>query len=492
MRHVVSVLALFGLLIGSVSAVSVTAQNSSLRDLLPTAADIGSPFVVVDHRTRTLAEQATGFTNPDEATRLLADWRWQENAFAVFEATELTDAAGTAVARLDISLTRFADVEDASLAMPYFLVNRAVVTGQSETKQLSQTAVGDELRVLNGPVEVGEDTTLYVRSDALLIRISATSVSGDVAVWIEQIAQGIIDRARQQSPSSSITAMQPAVEPLLNSLPLEHAACFIVEGEGELDVPAVAARLATGAGAAASLQALGWQGGVYRQFTCKPPAGRVGWVDISLHRFADVGAAAEAVAYFADSRARSMDLQPVSATLLGDNSAALTGPAVNGTEYSLYMSSGSQLIAVTGVAPDSGSDPRADVEAIAAALLSPIAPVQVAEVPTATPFVPIAVPPTVAPLPTATPPPTLAPIPVPAATSTPLPLPTATPLPTAVAPLRAAIPTATPIPAAPPPPTAVPTLQAVVIATAIPPTATAGSLPTATPRVIRPPTPGAG
>ena len=122
-----------------------------------------------------------------------------------------------------------------------------------------------------------------------------------------------------------------------------------------------------------TLQALGWQGGVYRQFTGKPPAGRVGWVDISVHRFPDAESAAEAVAYFAASRAQSMDLQPVPAPTIGESSAALAGPAVNGTEYSLYLSQGSMLYAVTGVAPDSGSDPRADVETIATALMAPTA-----------------------------------------------------------------------------------------------------------------------
>ena len=97
-----------------------------------------------------------------------------------------------------------------------------------------------------------------------------------------------------------------------------------------------------------------------------------------MHRFPDAASAAEAVAYFAASRAESMDLQSVPAPAIGDSSAALTGPAVNGTEYSLYLSGGPLLYAVTGVAPDRGSDPRADVEAIATALLAPNGPVQVA------------------------------------------------------------------------------------------------------------------
>lgn len=492
MRHFVSIVVLL-LLVGSIPAVTVTAQQSSLLDLLPTAAEVGSAFVVVDNRTRTLAEQASGFANADEAARQLAGWDWQENVFQVFQTAEVTPA-GAPLATLDISLTRFANAESAALALPYFLSDRAAVLAQHEVKSqnLSPRPIGDETRVLSGPVEGGDDTTLYVRTGALLLRLSLTTTAGAPAMSLEQIAQGIVDRATAQSPSSALTVMQSAAEPLLDTLPLDHAACFSVEGEGELDVPAVVERLATGADASAELQDLGWQGGVYRQFTCKPPAGRVGWVDISVHRFPDAASAAEAVAYFAASRAESMDLQSVPAPTIGDRSAALAGPAVNGTEYSLYLSGGPLLYAVTGVAPDSGSDPHADIETIATALLVPTGPVQVEEFPVGAPAVSEGVPPTVTPVPTATPVPTLVPIPIP--TSTPIPPPTATPVPTAAPPMLAAIPTATPIPTLPPPPTVAPTPIPTAALPAAPPepTATTGPLPTATPRVIRPPTPDAG
>ena len=241
------------------------------------------------------------------------------------------------------------------------------------------------MRVLSGPVEGGDNTTLYVRTGALLLRLSLTAASGAPAMSPETIAQEIVDRATSQSPSSSLTVMQPAAGSLLDTLPLDHAACFSVEGEGEMDVPAVIERLATDAGVSTRLQDLGWQGGVYRQFACKPPPGRVGWVDISVDRFPDAASATEAVAYFAASRADGMDLQSVPAAEIGDSSAALTGHAVNGTEYSLYMSEGPLLYAVTGVAPDSGSDPRPDVEAIATSLLASTGPVQVEEFPSAAP-----------------------------------------------------------------------------------------------------------
>jgi hypothetical protein len=491
MRHVVLVAALL-LLIGSVPAVSVTAQDRPLLDLLPTAADVGPAFAVVDNRTRTLAEQATGFANADEAARLLAGWDWQENVFRVFQSAQSTPA-GAPAATLDISLTRFADAEGATRALPYFLSDRAAVLAHYEVKSqnLTPQPIGDEMRVLSGPVEGGDNTTLYVRTGALLLRLSLTAASGAPAIAPEAIAQAIVDRATGQSPTGSLTVMQPAAGSLLDTLPLDHAACFSVEGEGEMDVPAVIERLATDDGASSTLQDLGWQAGVYRQFACKPPPGRVGWVDISVHRFPDAASATEAVAYFAASRADSMDLQSVPATAIGDSSAALTGRAVNGTEYSLYLSEGPVLYAVTGVAPDSGSDPRPDVEAIATTLLAATEPVQVEEFPGAAPAVSEVIPPAAAPIPTATPLPTLVPIPVP--TSTPIPAPTATPLPTAAPPMLAAIPTATPIPTLLPPtvaPTPVPT--AILPAAPPEPTATTGPLPTATPRVIHPPTPDAG
>jgi hypothetical protein len=485
MRHVV-VVAVLLLLIGSVPTVGVTAQDRSLLDLLPTAADVGPAFVVVDNRTRTLAEQATGFANADEAARLLAGWDWQENVFRVFQTAESTPA-GAPQATLDISLTRFANAEGVTRALPYFLSDRAAVLAQYEVKSqnLTPQSIGDEMRVLSGPVEGGDNTTLYVRTGALLLRLSLTAASGAPAMSPETIAQEIVDRATSQLPSGSLTVMQPAAGSLLDTLPLDHAACFSVEGEGEMDIPAVIERLGTDAEAATALQDLGWQGGVYRQFACKPPPGRVGWVDISVHRFPDAASANEAVDFFAASRADSMDLQIVPATAIGDSSAAVTGRAVNGTEYSLYLSHGPLLYAVTGVAPDSGSDPRPDVEAIATALLASTGPVQVEEFPSAAPATSEVIPPTMAPVHTATPLPTLVPIPVP--TSTPIPPPTATPLPTAP-PMLAAIPTV------PPSPTVVPTPvpTAILPPAPPPPTATTGPLPTATPRVIHPPTPDAG
>ena len=173
--------------------------------------------------------------------------------------------------------------------------------GQREAPQAQR--VGDETRALSGPVDGGEDITFYVRSGPLLLRISATSAtnSGLSMASPEQIARAILEPT--STPGQTVELAQPA-DALPVALPLADAANFRVEGEGAVDGPALAERLAAGNDAADALTALGWQGGTFRQFASDPPPGGTGRVDLSLYRFADAGAAADAVAFFANSRAR--------------------------------------------------------------------------------------------------------------------------------------------------------------------------------------------
>jgi hypothetical protein len=221
---------------------------------------------------------------------------------------------------------------------------------------------------------------------------------------------------------------------------------------------------------------------VHRQFGCdNPPSGGVGWVNIGVLRFADAPSAAAAVGTLAKSRAAVTRLRPAEAIDLGESAAALGGPTINGTEYTLYASDGPLVYRVTGVAPQ--GDPRPDVEAIATAVYNhgqrlgmPNAIEAALLAPT-----PYAVPetaPTLAPAPTTAPP-------------TPIPAPTATSIPTATA-MPTPLPTATATPTPPPdnPPALIPVT--VPTAAAPQPTMSAGPLPTPTPRVIRPPTPDAG
>jgi hypothetical protein len=486
MRLVMSIALLALLLAGLAPAFSAIAQEGSLRDLLPTAEEIGPGFVEVDNRARPLADQATGFADANGAARLLAEWRWQENVFQVFQSASQTPG-GAPAATVDISLTRFASAEDAAAALPYFLEDRAAVLGEREIPNPGR--IGDEARAIDGHTPQGYDLTLFTRSGPLLLRVSSTSATGAPAAAPDRIARGIF--ARVIAEPTPVLLTQSAAAYLPETLPLADAGCFRIAGQGDLDLPGIVERLAGLADAEATLRDLGWVGGVYRQFACDAAPGSAGWVDVSVSRFGEARAAADAVTLFADARARGMKLNPAPALELGESRAAITGPAVNGTEFTLYLSSGPLLFAVTGVAPS--GDPRRDVETIGTALydlsLANPAPeesappvMEPAPAPTATPALPPA--PTIAPMPTATPLPTAAPIP----TAPPPPPATFTPTPTPIVPTETPVPDTIPVqvPEAqptPPPPTSTPAPL---------PTATTSAPPTPTPRVIRPPSSSGG
>jgi hypothetical protein len=461
---------LLGALSGALSdSFSVHAQEQPLASLLPTAGDISADLVQSEDRTRSLEEQASMFANPGEMLQRLTEWGWQENVFRVYQST-IPTSSGAPSATIDVSLTRFASPEGAAAALPVFLQDRAVVLGESEVQRPLQ--LGDETRALSGITPQGDDVTLYVRQGNLLLRVSVTTLQG-TPIAPERIAQGILTGVAAQPPATGqpqIVESGPLANYLLTELPIPSASCFSLASEGALDLPTLQGRYGGVTDLEAELQRMGWQGGDYRQFGCDvPPGGNAGWIDMTVQQFASPDDAAVAVYYFADARQRSTTLQAASASALGEATAALSGPGVNGEDYTLYFSSGPLLFSVTGVAPD--GDPRADVGDIAAVLYErslgappsettvivtpqPTAPVIVQETPLPTPL------PTIAPPATATPVPTFAPTPVP--TTIPVVIPTSTPVPTAV-------------PTAPPP---VPTA-----------TRTTTADPTPTPRVIRPPTP---
>ncbi len=465
---------LLGALLGSFS---VRAQEQALVDLLPTAGDISADLVQSEDRSRTLSEQASMFANAGEMTQLLTDWGWQENVFRVYQST-IPTGSGAPSATIDVSLTRFASPDGAAAALPAFLEDRAAVLGESEVQRPLQ--LGNETRALTGQTEQGDDVTLYVRQGNLLLRVSVTTLQG-TPIAPERIAQGILTAVGSQPPVTEqpqIVESGPLASYLLADLPIPNAGCFSLASEGALDLPALQGRYGGVNDLDEEMQRMGWQGGDFRQFGCdNPPSGNAGWIDITVQEFASPDDASVAVYYFADARARSTDLQAASASALGEATAALSGPGVNGEDYTLYFSSGPLVFSVTGVAPN--GDPRADVGDVAAALFERSLGAPAPETPaivTPQPTVPVIAQetPLPTPLPTIAPPATSTPIPTFAPTA--VPLPAETPVPTTI---PVVIPTSTPLPTpvptvAPPAPTA---------------TRTTTTGPTPTPRVIRPPTP---
>ena len=470
-----------GALLGSFSVrAQQRTEEQPLVELLPTAGDISADLVQSEDRSRTLSEQAAMFANAGEMTQLLTDWGWQENVFRVYQST-IPTGSGAPSATIDVSLTRFASPEGAAAALPAFLEDRAAVLGESEVQRPLQ--LGDETRALTGQTPQGDDVTLYVRQGNLLLRVSVTTLQG-TPIAPERIAQGILTGVGAQpavTEQPQIVESGPLASYLLTELPIPNASCFSLASEGALDLPALQGRYGGVNDLDEELQRMGWQGGDFRQFGCDtPPGGNAGWIDMTVQEFASPDDASVAVYYFADARGRSTNLQAASASALGEATAALSGPGVNGEDYTLYFSSGPLVFSVTGVAPT--GDPRADVGDVAAVLYERSLGTPIAETPAI--VTPQATAPVIeqeTPLPTTVPLPTIAPpatsTPVPTFVPTAVPLPTETPVPTTI---PVVIPTSTPLP--PPAPTAAPPAPTA--------TRTTTTGPTPTPRVIRPPTPG--
>jgi hypothetical protein len=152
-------------------------------------------------------------------------------------------------------------------------------------------------------------------------------------------------------------------------LPLAHGACFRTERDGIFSLQEVLSRLGDMPDAASRMQQWGWRDGSYRVFACDgPPKGEAGWVEINLHRFADAASAWAAVDYFATARSAGTMLMRDDSLGVGDHAVALTGPAVNGKEFTIYASQGPVLLRVTGVSPS--GIPFMNVLAVAQSVLA--------------------------------------------------------------------------------------------------------------------------
>lgn len=148
-----------------------------------------------------------------------------------------------------------------------------------------------------------------------------------------------------QPPSNQILYL-PTV------LPLNYAQCFRTDGDGSFTFDQMVGRLGDSVDARRRMEVWGWQSSIYRQFGCdQPPLGHAGWIEVTLHRFATDLAARQAADYFAEQRIAGTWLTYAEPPAIGDYVTAVTGPATNGDEYTLYMSVGQTLARITGVSP---------------------------------------------------------------------------------------------------------------------------------------------
>ena len=166
-------------------------------------------------------------------------------------------------------------------------------------------------------------------------------------------------------PALALTTLLPA------TLALPRGQPFRLDEAGARTLDDLAAGFPDPAEAARLLRDWGWQENAYRDFASdNPPRDAAGWAELSLHRFASVDAAAEALPYFVQGRMAGTALRPIDLGLFGDQSAALAGPAFNGAEVTIYARRGNTLIRATAIAPS--GDPTADAIELALIPLRPL------------------------------------------------------------------------------------------------------------------------
>lgn len=345
------------------------AQNTCvhLDRLLPGYPEGGAPYGVTSNGARTLDEHAALFFDPTEAAQLLADWGWQANVYRVFKAGDPTDPE-TVRPYLQVGVTCFASDDGAAAALPYVVQNLRPRDAHREIPLPSP--VGDEARQFVTDVDGGIDLTLLVQSGPLLIGIS-TLLTGEEPIFdAVRTAQSIIALQQSSLPVNNSAETEPdlALAQLLDALPSDLPPCLVLVQDESLDDADMSTRFPGVVDAQVRLQEWGWQAAWHRQYTCVPlPASGVNWLDMSVHRFRDAAAASDAVPYFAQARTVGTQLAPMPAMALGAGAtAAIAGPSENGTEYTLYLSTGPLLFRVSAI--EAGAAPQFDVEAVMTAL----------------------------------------------------------------------------------------------------------------------------
>ena len=148
----------------------------AMLDLLPTTAMLPPGLQPAGDHARSAATNADTFADPDEAGELFQAWGWREQVARSFVAVGSGTANGTT--QFDAAIYRFADPRGASQALPYFLEARARALNLHD---VAGPHVGDEARAIGGPVEGGQEATLYVRVGDILLRLTAVGPGNPMA-----------------------------------------------------------------------------------------------------------------------------------------------------------------------------------------------------------------------------------------------------------------------------------------------------------------------
>lgn len=176
--------------ISSPSAQASPSPMSRTSAVMLTEEDVPAGLVMTDNRERSLEEVATGFSSPEGALAQFRVWGWKGNSVRAFHTPNGAEQDPNAIDGIYISVHEFGTPEDAGKALDHSIRMHVIGT---ELEEVAVEPMGDKVRALYGPMPYGNEITIYVQSDSLVIRLSASSPEGDPRAEAMAMVQTMLD-----------------------------------------------------------------------------------------------------------------------------------------------------------------------------------------------------------------------------------------------------------------------------------------------------------
>ncbi len=316
-----------------------TGQDFSLTALVPSVLELpqGQPFRLESAGISTFDDMVTSFADPVEARELLREWGWQENVYRIYASD---NPPPDAVGWVALGIHRFASVDGAAAALPYFAETRRNALGY---EPVNVGLFADQTEAMAGHAFNGEELIIYARRGNLIFRVDGIAPNGDPTADVFEAMliplRQLVDEPRVVSPA--LFAVLPDVSTLLPGVNLteEHA-----RSGGT-----IAATFPDVAEAERLFQEWGWRESAARVFSGRTPAGTTR-VEVSVFRMGNERAAAAALPYFLDARAEALGLSAsTSPPARADEARAIAGSVEGGQEATVYVRRGRDLFRITAI-----------------------------------------------------------------------------------------------------------------------------------------------
>jgi hypothetical protein len=164
--------------------------------VLLTEEQVPTGLVMIEDRDRSLDEITANFSDPAAAREQFVAWGWQRNRIRAFHVPEGASFDPNTIDGIYISVHAFGSREAAADALTYSF---DVQAAGNNLEEIDIEPMGDASRALYGKMPYGNEVTLYVQRDDVLIRLSASSPEGDPRAKAMELMRAMLEN----SPSAA-------------------------------------------------------------------------------------------------------------------------------------------------------------------------------------------------------------------------------------------------------------------------------------------------